>query len=187
MPAAEIKAGVACDAGVGHSRAAPRGNGLSAGDGGCRGVRLTGPALGGRRDRELVEGVGGAQVDGQPDTGSPYNSVFAIITIIKSTAIKQKHIPINAAITSGTVENAVIPSKEYVNNFQKDHFVLPATLSTFSYSSHFVSNPTQVKIPFENLLYSCMETIASFICLVISLKSLAPSTISMFDIFLIIL
>lgn len=34
---------------------------------------------------------------------------------------------------SGIVENAVIPSREYKNNFQKDHFVSPATLSTFSY------------------------------------------------------
>ena len=32
---------------------------------------------------------------------------------------------------SGIVENAVIPSREYKNNFQKDHFV-SATLSTFS-------------------------------------------------------
>ena len=29
-------------------------------------------------------------------------------------------------------EKATIPSTAYLNNFQKDHFVLPAALSTFS-------------------------------------------------------
>ena len=33
---------------------------------------------------------------------------------------------------SGAVEKAVIPSNAYLNNFQKDHFVFPATLSIFS-------------------------------------------------------
>ena len=47
---------------------------------------------------------------------------------------------------SGIVENAVIPSREYKNNFQKDHFVSPATLSTFSYSIHMEIKPTQPKI-----------------------------------------
>ena len=31
---------------------------------------------------------------------------------------------------SGIVENAVIPSREYKNNFQNDHFVFPATRSS---------------------------------------------------------
>ena len=61
---------------------------------------------------------------------------------------------------SGIVENAVIPSREYKNNFQKDHFVSPATLSTFSYSIHLVLNPTQPKIPFENQLYSPISIMA---------------------------
>ena len=66
--------------------------------------------------------------------------------------MQNKH-PIIVDITSGAVEKAVIPSNEYTNNFQKDQVVLPATLSTFSYSNHFVLNPTQPNIPFENLLY----------------------------------
>ena len=35
------------------------------------------------------------------------------------------------------------PSIEYINNFQNDHFVSPATLSTFSYS-----NPDHVTLYF---------------------------------------
>jgi len=58
------------------------------------------------------------------------------------------------ASASGAVENAVIPSRAYLNNFQNDHFVSPATLSIFSYSIHFVSNPTNENNPLENLLYS---------------------------------
>ena len=67
------------------------------------------------------------------------------------------------------IENAVIPSNAYLNNFQKDHFVSPATLSTFSYSIHFVSNPTKLNNPFEYLLYSFKEIIASTTCLFINL------------------
>ena len=76
---------------------------------------------------------------------------------------KQNKIPNTDANTNGAVEKAIIPSIEYKNNFQKLHFVSPATLSTFSYSSHFVSKPTQPNIPFEKRLYSGMERMASFI------------------------
>ncbi len=33
---------------------------------------------------------------------------------------------------SGTTEYARIPSSEYANSFQNDHFVVPALLSMFS-------------------------------------------------------
>ena len=67
--------------------------------------------------------------DGQPPTGSPHTKVLTIIKIIAMKAIKQNIIPTNADITNGDVENAKIPSKAYLNNFQKFHFVSPATLS----------------------------------------------------------
>ena len=89
--------------------------------------------------------------DGQPAVGSPYTNVFIIINTIAKNAITQNIIPNIDDNISGVVENAVIPSKAYLNNFQKDHFVSPATLSIFSYSSHFVSNPTKLNNPFEYL------------------------------------
>ena len=52
-----------------------------------------------------------------------------MIKIIAKKATTQKKIPINAEITNGVVENAKIPSKAYLNNFQKFHLVSPATLS----------------------------------------------------------
>ncbi len=68
-----------------------------------------------------------------------------------------------------------MPSSEYTNNPQNDHFVFPATRLMSSNSSHFVRNPTHEKIPFENRLYSPIERIASHTCLVIRRKSRAPS------------
>ena len=51
-------------------------------------------------------------------------------------AIIKNRIPKTVAIVKGRVVNATIPSIAYLNNFQNDHFVSPATLSTFSYSNH---------------------------------------------------
>ena len=65
-------------------------------------------------------------------------SVLMIIKIIIINEIKQKKIPAIELIANGAVEKATIPSSAYINNFQKDHFVSPATLSIFSYSNHFV-------------------------------------------------
>ena len=76
---------------------------------------------------------------------------------------------------------------EYLKSFQNDHLVVPATRSIFSYSNHFVLNPTQGKIPFVKRFLSHKETTASLYVFVISLKSLAPSTTWTSDIFLIIL
>ena len=42
-----------------------------------------------------------------------------------------------------------LQKKIYINNFQKDHFVFPATLGLFSYSSHLVLKPTNENNPFE--------------------------------------
>ena len=70
--------------------------------------------------------------DGQPDVGSPKIRVLIIIMIIIKNAIKQKRTPKTDDKTNGTVEKAVIPSKEYLKSFQNDHFVSPATLFTFS-------------------------------------------------------
>ena len=76
--------------------------------------------------------------DGQPEVGSPYINVLTIINIIAKNEITQNIIPNTDANIKGVVENAVIPSIAYLNNFQNDHFVSPATLSTFSNSIHFV-------------------------------------------------
>ena len=76
---------------------------------------------------------------GHPATGSPNANVLIIITSIIINEIIQKSIPTIDAIAKGAVEKATILSSEYPNNFQNDHFVVPATLSTFSYSNHFVS------------------------------------------------
>ena len=108
-------------------------------------------------------------VDGQPGVGSPNASVLTIINIIAINATKQKIKPNKDDNINGVVENAVIPSKAYLNNFQNDYFVSPATLSTFSYSIHFVLNPTKLKSPFEYLLYSFKDIIASTTFLFISL------------------
>ena len=63
--------------------------------------------------------------------------------------IKQNIIPITALIVKGIVVNETIPSIAYKNNFQNDHLVSPATLSTFSYSNHFVLKPTKLNNPLE--------------------------------------
>ena len=81
--------------------------------------------------------------EGHPLVGSPYISFLIIINTIMTNAKSIQSIPKNEEITSGAVENPMTPSIEYINNFQNDHFVSPATLSTFSYSNHLVSNPTQ--------------------------------------------
>ena len=65
-----------------------------------------------------------------------------IMTIIMINAIKQNNIPIIELKTRGVVEKATIPSMAYRNNFQNDHFVVPATRSIFSYSNHLVLYPT---------------------------------------------
>ena len=108
-------------------------------------------------------------IDGHPAVGSPYTNVFTIIKIIAINATKQNINPTIDENINGVVENAVIPSIAYLNNFQNDHLVSPATLSTFSYSIHFVSNPTKLNNPFEYLLYSFNEIMLSTTCLFINL------------------
>ena len=98
---------------------------------------------------------------------------------------KVKKSPHNEEIYNGTWEKLIIPSIEYLNNFQKLHFVFPATRSTFSYESQYVLNPIQPKIPFEKRLYSLISTMEFTISLFINRKSLAPSTTSASDILLI--
>ena len=72
--------------------------------------------------------------------------------IMKETI--QNRMPRKEEMARGTAEKAVIPSREYLNSFQKLHFVCPAARSTFSYSSHLVSKPTQLNMPLEKRLYS---------------------------------
>lgn len=50
--------------------------------------------------------------------------------------------------TSGIVENATIPLRASANTIFMGNFVLPATLTRFSYAIHLVLNPTHEKIPF---------------------------------------
>ena len=52
-----------------------------------------------------------------------------------STAPRKKTTPATDAMVKGTVENAIIPSREYRKSFQNDHFVSPFLRSMFSYSS----------------------------------------------------
>ena len=92
--------------------------------------------------------------EGQPATEDD-GSIKARIIIIKIpiNAPIQNNMPNTEAIARGAVVNATIPSIEYLNNFQKLHFVSPAARSMFSYSNHLVRYPTQLKIPFEKRLY----------------------------------
>ena len=106
--------------------------------------------------------------EGQPLVGSSKINVFTIITKIIKNEIKQNNNPIADEIRSGAVEKAVIPSKAYFVSFQKDHYVFPATLWIFLYSIHFTSKPTKLNKPFEYLLYSFKESIASTTCLFIN-------------------
>ena len=64
-------------------------------------------------------------VDAQPSTGSPNNNALTKTKITMIAATKQKNKPNIEANTNGNAEKANKPSKEYKNNFQKDHFVSP--------------------------------------------------------------
>ena len=84
-------------------------------------------------------------VDAQPVTGSP-NTHFLIITNrININEAKVNTNPDQAAIVNGACEKLIIPSSEYLNNFQKLHFVFPAIRSTFLYGNQIClkSNPTE--------------------------------------------
>ena len=75
------------------------------------------------------------------------------MAIIIINAIRQLNMPRREAKASGAVEKAKIPSSEYENNLLNDQAVVPAALSTFSYSIYLTLNPTQLKIPFEKRLF----------------------------------
>ena len=90
-------------------------------------------------------------------------------------------IPNNAERIRGDVVNETIPSMEYLNNPQNDHFVSPATRSTFLNSIHLVRNPIHSYNPFEKRLTSGMDNKASTAGRDKSLKSLAPSTSLVLD------
>jgi len=66
-----------------------------------------------------------------------------IVKMISPNETRQKATPIKAANASGAVVKEVIPSREYIKSFQKDHFVSPFLRSTFSNSIHFVLKPTK--------------------------------------------
>ena len=92
----------------------------------------------------------------------------------------REKIPSKLESARGLVEKPRIPSIEYKKSFQNDHFVVPADRSTFLNSNHFVLNPTHGKIPFENLFFSQIDRTESTYFLVITLKSRAPLTTSIF-------
>ena len=81
--------------------------------------------------------------------------------IINMKANIEKIVPKKVERDKGMVEKATIPSMEYLNKDQNDQLVSSSTLLTFSYSTHLVLKPTQVKIPLENLWYSFNSKIAS--------------------------
>ena len=116
--------------------------------------------------------------DGQPPTGSPQIKVLITITPTMRNDTAQKAKPKNEASESGAVENAMIPCSAYLNSFQNDHFVSPATLGTFLYGIQSVLNPTQPNMPFVKRLYSPMDRTASSILRFIMRKSRAPSVMS---------
>ena len=70
--------------------------------------------------------------DGHPPTGSPNTIVFITMTQIMINAARQETSPNIDAMANGAVEKAIIPWSEYLNSFQNDHLVSPATRSTFS-------------------------------------------------------
>ena len=63
--------------------------------------------------------------DGHPETGSPKISVRTTIRQIIMNEKKQKHTPLKDAMAKGLVENAIIPSKEYMKSFQERPFCFP--------------------------------------------------------------
>ena len=77
-------------------------------------------------------------VEAQPATGSPKHSRLTITITIIIKAINVIPIPAHEAILSGASEKLMIPSIAYLNNFQKFHFVSPATRSTFLNGSQYV-------------------------------------------------
>ena len=103
--------------------------------------------------------------DAQPETAERVSIILRMIMTSAPTIepINIKN-PANELIASGTVEKASMHSTEYLNSPQNDHFVFPATRSTFSNGSHSVLNPTHSKIPLEKRLYSDMARMLSTIC-----------------------
>ncbi len=78
----------------------------------------------------------------------------------------------------GLEENAIIPSEANFNIFINGYFVLPANLSSLSYSIYVCSKPTQLIMPRINLFLSGILLKASTTFLSISLKS--PVSVGIF-------
>ena len=89
------------------------------------------------------------------------------MNMININAINSINIPISDAIANGAVEKATIPSILYNNNFQNDHFVSRASLSTFSNSIQFFLNTTQTNSHLLKTSYSFNSNKAFTNCLVI--------------------
>lgn len=64
--------------------------------------------------------------DGHPATGSEKSIALMKIKSIATTPTPHRISPNIDAMERGVIEYANIPSIEYLNNFQKDHFVSPA-------------------------------------------------------------
>ena len=56
--------------------------------------------------------------------GSPNNAFLTMVKMISPKENRQNSTPIKAAKARGAVEKEVIPSREYINSFQKDHLVM---------------------------------------------------------------
>ena len=69
---------------------------------------------------------------GKPSTLSPNTRVLITVIIISINDIIQLTIPRSEDIASGAVENAMIPSREYLKSPQNDHDDVPTGRSTFS-------------------------------------------------------
>ena len=71
-------------------------------------------------------------IEAQPKVLLPGSTILRTITIIipimEMKAVKP---PAQVAIAKGASEKSVIPSIAYLNNFQVDQSVVPATRSTF--------------------------------------------------------
>ena len=74
--------------------------------------------------------------------------------MIQMNASAEMTKPSTAINRRGDTEKLVIPSSAYLNKLQKLHFVVPTVRSTFWYSTHLVSKPTQQNKPFEKRCFS---------------------------------
>ena len=91
------------------------------------------------------------------------------IDLLSVECLDKIHVCLDLLADSGLIEKEKIPSIAYFVRLLKLHLLVPAVLSTLSYSIHSVSKPIHEKRPLENLWTSPSDTIVSTICRLIIL------------------